>query len=283
MLLSLNCGCLEVKPDGNRLPEGMRVLLPPEKTIEIELAARLPAAPSRRTLSALFDVTSAPAPRYELRWNVDVVANVQATPARLDDRFKRGDGVRTHQVTLTRHSREAPSDRPPVIVNPPPDWLRVAKIERSQSASELDSGLWQDQWTATVEIEPAESGSRHASLRLRFEGSPPAEFDLPVHALPVHGVEAPKYVFFGAREEAQVRKVLVRSCDDQPFSIRSIRSTSPDVSVAAVPKGRASRHWFEVVYRRSGAEKLDSRLDIVTDHPDSPRLVVRVVGGGARR
>lgn len=168
------------------------------------------------------------------------------------------------------------------------NWLSISSIEATGRPTQMDTGVFEQPFRATVMCNAAKAlqgrGSALAHVLFSFTESGGIE-DTPTGRVSIslrrtQGLVFPEKILFGtlAVGEVQRRRVVIRSADGSRFAILGATSSRREIEVdcrVADRKG-ACQAWLSLACHPSVIGPIEGRVTIKTDHPSDHIVVLSV-------
>jgi len=281
-----SCYCAGLLRHGKKLKNGaeLEIAAGGRETVEI-VAHVVPQVQTHSFCATLVPQEQTGADPLELRFFVPVIADVKFTPEVVLHEFvAKGAEPVEHRVRIERTIRSATSPREECRKLVPPNHVQLVRIEQVAPPRKIEPGLWRVAWNATLKIDSDQRlqgvGQPGTAVVTFTEGNHVTRTaPLPVILRRRFGIEAARDVHLGfvAPGESRTRKLLISAADQRKFAVRSVHSTSREISAGTTALDGA-RHWVDITYHAAQSGKLRSEVELETDHPDCPKLIIHVTG-----
>jgi hypothetical protein len=215
-----------------------------------------------------------------LRPRSNRIPDVEIVPSAISLNRKQSETLHTtREITIISRIDGKQSD-PPVVTGLP-DGIGVMRTSLLETQTSVNQYV--ERWRVQLRIDYLGNNPDVFSAPVvRFERSGRAK-PVPI-SIRTSGIRcSPQAIQFNGAKIGVVhyRRFLIHSADQTEFSVNAI-SQSSSVFRAKCDLGKpGSKHWVDVFFEPTEPGICADELLIVLDHPDTKRLVVRVVGNPA--
>ncbi len=287
---SIGCSCYAIRRGETRLKVGDVFELGAGQTQTLTLSPPRPT--NDRASDYQFSVEYEPAPAapkqvISCQGTLVTIAEYRINPGLISAEFVKDSPPQTVRFEITRTARDPQSaDLPPVITG----WPAGVQPEEPVSlgpasevpASEPEGQLWRKSWRLSASIARPESSSagrddfRTLTVMGAEPGSPKAEVKLALRFR--SGLSGPRIVHFGDVPAGHLvtRRIQILARDDQPFRIIGPSEDGLALSIESESDAPVKSHWGNLTFAPSETGDFRHLLEIATDHPEQPTLLVEV-------
>ena len=284
-----SCSCIDVYVDNKLISRGQQFILSPSVSTSLRIESPLSTKPAHHSFSVIIGVPEQNKEDRTVRFRLvaPVYADVELQPSFVRQEFSAADTdsvQRDISVTRTVRDKKLLSE-PPKIGGLPPS-VEVAGISKPDALREVEPGIWQRSWIIGLNIKPNDELAGTAPQQtaiVGFSGSDDYKENtasLPVIIRRKFGIDAPREIAFGAVVSGQprTRRLLIRAADDREFEVLGTNSSSAALNANVSLPGANKQHWIDLAFQSEESGKFRETVVVRTNHPDSPRLEVRVEG-----
>lgn len=287
---SIGCSCYAIKRGETRLKVGDVFELGAGQAETLTLHPPRPT--TDRASDYQFSVEYEPAPDappevISCQGTLVTMAEYRINPGLISAEFVKDSPPQAVRLEVTRTSRDPQAaDLLPVITGWP-EGTQVSEPVSLGAALELPVAgrggpLWRKSWRLSATIARPESATagrdefRTLTARGAKPGSPQAEVKLALRLR--SGLSGPQIVHFGDVTAGQLvtRRIQILARDDQPFRIIGPSEDGLALSIESESDGPVKTHWGNLTFAPSETGDFRHMLEIATDHPEQPTLLVEV-------
>ena len=287
---SIGCSCYAVRRGETRLKVGDVFELGAGQNETLTLH---PPRPTKdRASDYHFSVEYEPVPAapkevISCQGTLVTVAEYRINPGLISAEFGKDSPPQPVRFEITCTARDPQAvNLPPVITG----WPAGAQPEEPVSigpvsggaASEPGGQLWRKSWRLSATLARPESSSagrddfRTLVVTGAEPGSPKAEVKLALRFR--SGLSGPQIVHFGDVPAGQLvtRRIQILARDDQPFQIIGPSEDGLALSIESESETPVKSHWGNLTFAPTETGDFRHLLEIATDHPEQPTLLVEV-------
>ncbi len=287
---SIGCSCYAIRRGETRLKVGDVFELGAGQTETLTLYPPRPT--NDRASDYQFSVEYEPAPAapkevISCQGTLVTIAEYRINPGLISAEFVKDSPPQAVRFEITRTARDPQAaDRPPVITGwpagaHPEEPVAVGPVSEVP-ASKPGEQLWRKSWRLSASIARPESSSagrddfRTLTVTGVEPGSPKADIKLALRYR--SGLSGPQIVHFGDVPAGQLvtRRIQILARDDQPFRIIGPSEDGLALSIEPESDAPVKSHWGNLTFAPSETGDFRHMLEVATDHPDQPTLLVEV-------
>jgi hypothetical protein len=284
--LGSSCGCMSVEIHNRRLKVDESFIQSPGEIVTLTVVVDHSMQHGERkydiAIMKMNDQSHAVI-RIPIQFRID--PDVQLVPDVLGINTRASSSkIWSKTMTLTYRYR---ADNPIVgqpLMNDLPMGLTIANVSLDANNDMLDATLRESTWKIELKydadvINQQSSGAQTASIFVSVGGSaaPLATQTFPIILSTKLGISAPSALDFSKLSTAdRTRPLMLISDDNRAFMIRSVRTHGDDFKVQQKLFHTAKSHRIDVTALHDSLNS--STIEIETDHPFRPRIVVAVRG-----
>ncbi len=287
---SIGCSCYAIRRGETRLKVGDIFELGAGQTQTLTLHPPRPTNDSASDYQFSVEYEPAPAAPKQViscQGTLVTIAEYRINPGLISAEFMKDSPPQTIRFEITRTARDPQAaDRPPVITG----WPAGVQSEEPVAlgpvselpASKPGEQLWRKSWrlSATIARQESSSAGRDDFRTLTVSGtetnSAKAEVKLALRYR--SGLSGPQIVHFGDVPAGQLvtRRIQILARDDQPFRIIGPSADGLALSIESESDAPVKSHWGHLTFAPTETGDFQHMLEIATDHPEQPILLVEV-------
>lgn len=287
---SIGCSCYAIRRGEVRLKVGDMVELAAGQTETLTLHPPRPT--TDRASDYQFSVEYEPAPAAEkevisCQGTLATIAEYRINPGLISAEFVKDSPPQTVRLEVTRTARDPQEADLPLVITGWPAGVQADTPVSLGPVSELPASasggrLWRKSWRLLATIPRPESTTagrdefRTLTIGGAEPGSPRAEVKLALRFR--SGLSGPQIVHFGDVPAGQLvtRRIQILARDDQPFRIIGPSEDGLALSIESESDSPVKSHWGNLTFAPSESGDFRHMLEIATDHPEQPTLLVEV-------
>ena len=287
---SIGCSCYAIRRGETRLKVGDVFELGAGQTQTLTLHPPRPTNDRASDYQFSVEYELAPAAPKQViscQGTLVTIAEYRINPGLISAEFVKDSPPQAVRLEITRTAREArDADLPPVMTG----WPVGVQSEEPVAlgpvsevpASKPGEQLWRKSWRLSAMITRPELTAvgredfRTLTVTGAEPGSPKAAVKLALRYR--SGLSGPRIVHFGDVPAGQLvtRRIQILARDDQPFRIIGPSAEGLALSIEPESDAPVKSHWGNLMFAPSETGDFRHLLEIATDHPEQPTLLVEV-------